>query len=185
MGRVALFALSGARRAGRARGARVRRSSAGSTARRRRAWSRRVHVGDRFAVLKFGAPEVGDVVVLHPPRGAENGPESCGGGNPPAGAMCARPGGGRAEVQFIKRVVAEGGDEISMRGGKIIRNGKRRDHRGPAGVRGRRLRVPEDDHGARRATSSCSATTAAPPTTRASGARPGGLGDRPLLVRVV
>ena len=90
-----------------------------------------VHVGDRFAVLKFGAPEVGDVVVLHPPRGAENGPESCGGGNPPVGAMCARPGGGRAEVQFIKRIVAEGGDKISMRGGRIIRNGKRETTEGP------------------------------------------------------
>jgi signal peptidase I len=34
-------------------------------------------------------------------------------------------------VQLIKRVVAEGGDEISMRGGRIIRNGKPETTEGP------------------------------------------------------
>ena len=92
-----------------------------------------VHIGDRFAVLKFGAPEVGDIVVLHPPAGAESGGvgQMCGGGSPPAGSMCAKPTPREAEVQFIKRVVAEGGDEISMRGGRIIRNGKPETTKGP------------------------------------------------------
>lgn len=89
-----------------------------------------IAVGDRFAVLKAGEPEIGDIVVLHPPRGAER-DQMCGGGPPPAGQMCARPTGGRAEVQFVKRVVAEGGDEISMRGGRIIRNGKPETTKGP------------------------------------------------------
>ena len=92
-----------------------------------------VHVGDRFAVLKFGAPEVGDIVVLHPPRGAEGGGvgQMCGGGSPPEGAMCAKPTGGKAGVTFIKRVVAAGGDEISMRGGRITRNGEPETTKGP------------------------------------------------------
>ena len=91
-----------------------------------------IQVGDRFAVLNVGEPEVGDIVVLHPPRGAERrAGQMCGGGAPPVGAMCARPAGGEAEVTFVKRVVAEGGDEIALRDGKLIRNGKPETTDGP------------------------------------------------------
>jgi hypothetical protein len=30
----------------------------------------RIDVGDRFAVLELGSPEIGGIVVLHPPTGA-------------------------------------------------------------------------------------------------------------------
>ena len=84
-----------------------------------------IRLGDRFTVVRFGAPEVGDVIVFHPPAGAEARIGGmCGGGVPPAGQMCAKPTPRRADVEFVKRVVAEGGDEISMRDGRIVRNGR-------------------------------------------------------------
>ena len=90
-----------------------------------------IQVGDRFAVLGIGAPEVGDIVVFHPPTGAERGDEMCGGGAPPAGQMCAKPTRDFADVTFVKRVVAAGGDRISMQDGKIVRNGKPETTKGP------------------------------------------------------
>jgi signal peptidase I len=102
-----------------------------------------VHRGDRFAVLKFGTPEVGDVVVFNPPLGAESGSEMCGDGAPPAGQMCAIPTNQRADVQFVKRIVAEGGDRISMRGGRIIRNGKRETTDGPRACSGAPCDFPD------------------------------------------
>ena len=87
-------------------------------------------VGARFTVLKIGDPEIGDVIVAHPPVGAER-DEMCGGGPPPAGQMCAKPTPQRSEISFVKRVVAVGGDRISMRGGKLVRNGKRETTKGP------------------------------------------------------
>jgi signal peptidase I len=79
-------------------------------------------VGSHVTVLGVGSPGVGDIVVAHPPVGAENG--ECGGGPPPAGQMCAKPTSKRSEVKFIKRVVAVGGDRIAMRDGRAIRNGR-------------------------------------------------------------
>ena len=91
-----------------------------------------IQIGDRFAVLKLGEPEVGDIVILHPPAGAEGDiPEMCGGGPPAAGAMCAKPTEDSADVTFVKRIVAEGGDQISMRDGKLVRNGKPETTKGP------------------------------------------------------
>jgi len=88
-----------------------------------------IGVGDRFAILKLGSPDVGDIVVVNPPAGAER-DQMCA-ATPPAGQMCAKPTGGRADVKFVKRVVAEGGDEISMRDGRIVRNGKPETTKGP------------------------------------------------------
>jgi signal peptidase I len=90
-------------------------------------------VGARFTVLKFGDAGVGDVVVVNPPLGAESQDEMCGGGRPDVGRMCAKPTAKKADVKFVKRVVAVGGDRISMRGGKIVRNGKRETTKGPVG----------------------------------------------------
>jgi signal peptidase I len=101
-----------------------------------------VHLGDRFAVLRFGDPEVGDVIVFHPPVGAESDEQMCG-GVPPAGQMCAKPTARRADVQFVKRVVAEGGDEISMRGGKVVRNGKPEATKGPRSCSGEACEFPK------------------------------------------
>ena len=58
-----------------------------------------IEVGDRFAVLNIGTPEVGDIVVFHPPAGAESADEMCG-SSPPEGQMCAEPTGERVEVQL-------------------------------------------------------------------------------------
>ena len=84
-------------------------------------------VGQRVLVnrigMHFSSPHVGDVVVFHPPLGAENG-NSCGGGQPPAGQVCDKPTPTRDKVNFIKRVVAEPGDRISIRDGHVVLNGK-------------------------------------------------------------
>jgi signal peptidase I len=78
-------------------------------------------IGDRF-----GDPEIGDVVVFHPPVGAEQG-NQCGGGDPPAGQVCLKESPKRAKVNFIKRVVAGPGDRIFIRDGHVYRNGKRQN----------------------------------------------------------
>jgi signal peptidase I len=87
-----------------------------------------LQVGQRVLVNRigthFGDPSVGDVVVFHPPAGAEQG-NQCGGGQPPAGQVCLRESAQRADVNFIKRVVAGPGDHIAIRGGHVILNGKR------------------------------------------------------------
>jgi signal peptidase I len=85
-----------------------------------------VQIGDRVT-LNLGAyedeaPEVGDIVIHHPPRSAIEGTD-CGGGTPPAGQMCARPSEERAGESFIKRVVAGPGERVSLRGGRVVRDG--------------------------------------------------------------
>ena len=81
-----------------------------------------VRLGERFVVLKLGrSGELGDVVVLRVPAGAL---ESRCATEPPAGAMCARATPQLSETTFVMRVVAVGGDRISMRGGRVIRNGR-------------------------------------------------------------
>jgi len=86
-----------------------------------------LEIGQRVLVnrigARFGAPEVGDVVVFHPPAGAEIGP-SCG-GEPEEGTVCTRPSPGQADVNFIKRVVAGPGDRLRIDDGRVIRNGRR------------------------------------------------------------
>jgi signal peptidase I len=87
-----------------------------------------LQVGQRVLVNRIGArfsdPSVGDIVVFHPPAGAEQ-DNTCGGGTPPAGQVCDDPTPQRADVNFIKRIVAGPGDRISIRGGHVILNGKR------------------------------------------------------------
>jgi signal peptidase I len=91
-----------------------------------------IDVGDRFAVLEVGDPEVGDVVVFHPPESADSDPgQMCGGGPGKVEQVCAIAGEERSDVTFVKRVVGEGGDKLSMRSGKLIRNGKPESTDGP------------------------------------------------------
>ena len=71
---------------------------------------------------RFGDPEIGAVVVFHPPRGAED--KQCGGGPPPAGQACGRPTERRADVNYIKRVVAGPGDRLAVRDGHVVLNGR-------------------------------------------------------------
>jgi signal peptidase I len=71
---------------------------------------------------RFGDPELGSVVVFHPPAGAEQ--NQCGSGPPQPSQPCARPTRERADVNFIKRVVAGPGDRIAVRDGRVVLNGK-------------------------------------------------------------
>ena len=73
----------------------------------------------------FTDPSVGDVMVFHPPDGATGGGAQC--GVQVQGALCPKPTGDKADVNFIKRVVGEPGDTIRVVDGKVIRNGKRLD----------------------------------------------------------
>lgn len=71
----------------------------------------------------FGDPNIGDVTVFHPPKGAENAKEC--GVVPRAGQPCRQPTPEKAEVTFIKRIVAGPGDTLAIEGGHVILNGKR------------------------------------------------------------
>jgi signal peptidase I len=88
-----------------------------------------LHVSDRVLVNRFATrilghdPKVGDVVVFHPPSGAEE-DNTCGSGPPPDGQVCDAPTADKADVNFIKRVVAGPGDRISIRDGHVVLNGK-------------------------------------------------------------
>jgi signal peptidase I len=68
-----------------------------------------------------GARDGGDVVVFKPPAGAVT--NSCGVQHSERSA-CPEPTDSRSEVNFIKRVVAVGGDRLSIRGGRIYLNGR-------------------------------------------------------------
>ena len=70
----------------------------------------------------FGDPQIGDIVVFHPPKGAES--ETCGAPQPP-GAACDMPVPQEQSENFIKRVVATPGDTLKVVDGHAIVNGKR------------------------------------------------------------
>lgn len=90
-------------------------------------------IGDRVLVDRFSErilghdPKLGDIVVFHPPTGADQQPATC--GNPDQGGdsttPCSSPTSKRSKQTFIKRVVGVGGDTISVRDGHVYRNGKR------------------------------------------------------------
>jgi signal peptidase I len=86
-----------------------------------------LQIGQRVLVNRIGGhftdPKVGDVVVFHPPSGAEE-DNTCGSGPPPDGQVCDAPTADKADVNFIKRVVAGPGDKISIRDGHVVLNGK-------------------------------------------------------------
>ena len=91
-------------------------------------------VGERVIVNRIGnrfaAPGIDDIVVFHPPRGADL--NEC--GNPGQGPFyegpdsrvpCARPTAAQSDQNFIKRVVGLPGDRIEVRDGHVVRNGVR------------------------------------------------------------
>jgi signal peptidase I len=88
-------------------------------------------IGQRVLVnrigMRFGDPSVGDIVVFHPPAGADVPQATCGAPNEGGGASrpCSAPTPQRSTQTFIKRVVGVGGDRLQIRDGHVIRNGKR------------------------------------------------------------
>ena len=85
-------------------------------------------VGQRVLVNRLGNrfndPKIGEIVVFHPPAGAEGTGDTCGTPNPPPGTACHKPTPQKASVNFIKRVVGLPGDKLSIHNGHVIRNGK-------------------------------------------------------------
>ena len=86
-------------------------------------------VGERVLVDRlsgrFGAPQLGDVVVFHPPAGADGAlpSEMCAEPRMPH-APCLRPRSEASRLTYIKRVVGMPGDTLAVRGGRVIRNGR-------------------------------------------------------------
>jgi signal peptidase I len=88
-------------------------------------------IGQRVLVnrlgTRFGHPHAGDIVVFNPPVGADRPSALCGATGQGGGSQtpCSRPTPRKSHQVFIKRVVAVGGDRISIRDGHLVRNGKR------------------------------------------------------------
>ncbi len=82
-------------------------------------------VGQRVLVNRFlyhfTDPGIGDIVVFHPPAGADRGTE-CGAPHSPRQA-CPQPTPDRSDQNFIKRIVAGPGDRLSIRNGHPVVNG--------------------------------------------------------------
>ena len=77
-------------------------------------------------VFHFRDPKIGDVVVFHPPEGADRG-NQCG-VQPPEkqpGQPCPEPTPEMSESNFIKRIVAGPGDELYIEDGVPVVNGER------------------------------------------------------------
>jgi signal peptidase I len=83
---------------------------------------------NRF-IYSFNDPEIGDIVVFHPPVGANNGGGRCAdpaaGPNGASGKPCDQAVPDEdTDTNFIKRIVAGPGDTLSVENGHPVVNGK-------------------------------------------------------------
>jgi signal peptidase I len=83
-------------------------------------------VGQRVLVNRFvyhvKDPKLGDIVVFHPPAGADISQAECG-VQPKTGEPCSKPTAAESSQNFIKRIVAGPGDTLSVKGGHPVVNG--------------------------------------------------------------
>jgi signal peptidase I len=87
--------------------------------------------GQRVLVNRIGThfhdPDIGDILVFHPPKGADEGAGEGRCANPRQGTgkpqPCDKAGVENTSTNFIKRVVGKPGDRIQIRHGHVIRNG--------------------------------------------------------------
>lgn len=90
-------------------------------------------IGQRILTNRMDThPDIADVVVFHPPRGADLGAGQCGNSRQGFGAgeaalaqPCDRPLASTSKQTFVKRVVGLPGDVLRIVDGHVIRNGKR------------------------------------------------------------
>jgi signal peptidase I len=85
-------------------------------------------IGQRILANRLiNHPSVGDIVVFHPPQGADSATPVC--GNPAQGVghtqPCDQATAAQSSQTFIKRVVGGPGDRISITDGHVTRNGVR------------------------------------------------------------
>jgi signal peptidase I len=84
-----------------------------------------LEIGQRVLVNRIGhafsKPSVGDVVVFHPPQGADGDPRC--GVQHPADEVCPAPVNKEDTVNFIKRIVAGPGDHLKLIHGHVYLNG--------------------------------------------------------------
>ena len=117
-------------------------------------------ISQRILVYRMDThPGIGDVVVFHPPHGADLGSGQC--ANPEQGFSadgaalaepCDRPLASESEQTFVKRVVGLPGDVLRIIDGHVIRNGKREPDADitACGERGRMHVLPFDPGPSRR-----------------------------------
>jgi signal peptidase I len=114
-------------------------------------------IGQRVLVNRvegrFGNPSIGDIVVFKPPAGADQQPARCGAPGQGDGTRtaCSRPTPQKSDQTFIKRVVGLGGDRLSIRDGRVVRNGTLQQESytapcqgGPGCTFARTITVPKD-----------------------------------------
>jgi signal peptidase I len=79
------------------------------------------------AAMRAHPPSIGDIIVFHPPRGADALTPECASRSEGAGhtQACGEPTDAASNQTFIKRVVGLPGDRIAIVDGHVIRNGIR------------------------------------------------------------
>jgi signal peptidase I len=92
--------------------------------------------GQRVAVdTDDRTPAVGELVVFHPPSGANPATPVCAAGDGGSGftRACAVPAAVESRETLVKRVVAGPGDEVAIVGGHVVLNGRLARETGIAG----------------------------------------------------
>jgi signal peptidase I len=69
-------------------------------------------------------PRVGDIVVIHAPKGAVDESGDMCGADIRQGELCPEPTEGQDEITFVERIVAGPGDRLRVRDGKAIVDGR-------------------------------------------------------------